>query len=68
MYPLNPIHGDIAFADRQYQNNIHDYHLVKNMNSAIKKIAVAAIRNQWIKGVKDIIMRYANKYFFPLMD
>ena len=38
------------------------------MNSALKKKTVAAINNQWIKGSKDMVMGYANKYFFKLMD
>ena len=37
VYSINPMHGVIAIANRKYQNNIHDYHLVKNMNSALKK-------------------------------
>ena len=60
-YPINPKHGNIAVADRQYQNNLHEYHLVKNTNSALKKIFVTAIDEQWIKGVKDVMMGYANK-------
>ena len=60
-YPINPKHGNIAVADRQYQNNLHEYQLVKNTNSALKKIFVTAIDEQWIKGVKDAMMGYANK-------
>ena len=60
-YPINPKHGNIAVADRQYQNNLHEYHLLKNTNSALKKIFVTAIDEHWIKGVKDAMMGYANK-------
>ena len=49
-YPINPIHGDIAVADQQYQNDPHDYHLVNSMNISLKKIVVAVIDNQWLKG------------------
>ena len=59
-YPLN-LHGNIYVADLQYQNNIHNYYLVKNMNRALKKIFVAAINGQWIKGAKDMVMEYASK-------
>ena len=38
------------------------------MNSALKKIAVAAIDKQWIKGGKDMVMGYTNKPFVDLMD
>ena len=67
-YPIKPMHGEICVADRQYENNAYDYHLVKNMNSAIKKIAFAAIDGQWIKGEKYTVMGYANKSFVDLMD
>ena len=45
-YPLDTMNFDIAVANRQYQNIFHDYHPVKNMNSALYKIVVAAIDNQ----------------------
>ena len=67
-YPLNPTHGDISVTDRQYQNNLHKYHLVKNMNIALKKIFIAAIDNQWIKGTKYMVMGYSKKSFVELMD
>ena len=35
-YPIKPTHGNIYVADQKYQNNLHDYHLVKNMNSDLK--------------------------------
>ena len=38
------------------------------MNSAIKKIAIAAIRYQWIKGSKDMVMGYGNNSYMDLMD
>ena len=63
MYPLNPMHGNIAIVNRQYQNNLHYYHLVKNMNSALKKIVVAAMYDEWIKGQKYMVMVYANNSF-----
>ena len=45
-YPINPTHGNISVADQKYQNNLHNYHMVKNMNSALNKIVEAAIDNQ----------------------
>ena len=68
VYPLNTMHGEILVVYRKYQNNIHDYHLVKNMNSAVKKSSVMTINKQCIKGAKDMVMGYANKYFVELMD
>ena len=47
---------------------LHDYHLVKNMNSAFNNIIVAAIGNQWVKGSKNIVVGYANKSFVELME
>ena len=44
-------------------SNLHDYHLVKNMNNALNKIVVAAINDQWIKGAKYMVVGYASKYF-----
>ena len=38
------------------------------MNSPLKKIFVAAIDHQWIKGEKDMVMGYENKSFVELMD
>ena len=40
----------------------------KKMNSALKKIIVAATGDQWIKGEKYMVMGYTNKYFVELMD
>ena len=37
------------------------------MNSALNKIVVAAIDDQWNKGGKYIVMGWANKYFVELM-
>ena len=37
------------------------------MKSDLKKIAVADIDEQWIKGTKDMLMGYSNKYFVELM-
>ena len=68
VYPLNPTQSYITVADRQYQNNVYNYHLVKNMNSSLKKIDVTDIDEQWIKGAKDMAMGYVNKYFVGLMD
>ena len=68
MHPINSTHGDIAVSDRQYQNNLHDYHTFKNMNSALKKIVFAAIYEQWIKGAKDMVMGCAKKSFVELME
>ena len=42
-YPQKPTHGDIAIVDRQYQNNLHNYHLVKNMNITLNKTVNADI-------------------------
>ena len=67
-YPINPMHGNIAVADQKYQNNLHVYHLVKNMNSFLKKIIVTDIDNQWIKGSKDIVIGYAKTLFVELME
>ena len=68
VYLINPTQGNISIADQQYQNNIHNYHLVKNMNSSLKKIVVAAFNNQWMKGAKDLVMVYANKKVLELVD
>ena len=38
------------------------------MNSALKKIVVADINDQWIKRAKDIVMGYANMSIVELMD
>ena len=67
-YPLSPTHRDITVADHQYQNSFYDYPLVKNMNSALKKIIVVTNEKQWIKGSKDMLMWYANKYFFNIVE
>ena len=37
------------------------------MNSALKKVVVAAIYDQWFKGGEDMVMGYENKYFVELM-
>ena len=66
-YPLNPTHGDIDISDRQYQNNLHNYHPVKNTNISLKIVYVKAIYNQCIKGAKDMVMGYPNKYSVELM-
>ena len=50
------MYGDISIVDWKYHNNLHDYHLVKNMNSDLNKIVVAAIDEQWIKGKKYMVM------------
>ena len=55
-YNNNPTHGNIAVNDQQYQNNIHHYHLVKTMNSSLKKIIITAINDQWVKGTEDMGM------------
>ena len=60
-YPLNPMYGDIAVPYQQYQNNIYDYHLVKELNSSHKKIFVADIDAQFIKEEKYMVVGYANK-------
>ena len=67
-YPLNPTHGAIAVADRQYKKNVYDYQLVKNMNSNLKKIFVAATNEKCIKVAKDMVMGYTDKSFVYLMD
>ena len=38
------------------------------MNRDLKKIVVADIDDQWIKGSKDMVMGYANRSFVELMD
>ena len=60
--PIKPMHGNNAATDWQYQNNFHDYHLVKNTNSALKEMVVSAINDQWMKGAKYMVMRYASKF------
>ena len=67
-YPLNLTHGYISISDQQYQNSLHEYHLVKNMNSDLNKISVAAIDEQWIKGGKYVVVGYSNKSFVEFMD
>ena len=67
-YHINPTHDNIDAADQQYHNNLHGYHLVNKINSSLKKISVAAINEHWIKGAKDMVMGYVNKYFRELMD
>ena len=67
MYPLNPMHGDISVLEQQYQNKLHDYRLFRNIHSTLKKIVVAYINNQWIKGGKDMVMGHTNKSFVKLM-
>ena len=56
--------GYIADAYWQYQNNVYDYQLVKNMNSYLKK---SSSRISIIKGSKDMVMGYANNSFVELM-
>ena len=68
VYPINPIHGYIDITYRKYQNNVYDYHLVKNMNRALKKIVVTAIDKQWIKVAKYMVMGYAKNSFVEMMD
>ena len=53
-YLINATHGEISVADQKYQNNLHNYNLVKNMNRAQKKTVVAAIDDQWLKGKKPL--------------
>ena len=67
MYPLNPTHVYITVVNRQYQNKLHDCHLVKNMNIYLNKIAVTAIDDQWIKESKDMVMEYSKKSFVEIM-
>ena len=38
------------------------------MNSALKKIVVTSIDNQWIKGTKYMVMGYAKNSFIELME
>ena len=66
MYPLNPTHVYITVVNRKYQNKRHDCHLVKNMNIYLKKIAVTAIDDQWIKESKDMVMEYSKKSFVEI--
>ena len=67
-YKLNPTQGNISVVYQSYQKNLHEYHLVKKMNSTLKKIFIAAINEQWIKWAKDMVVRYANKYFVEMMN
>ena len=67
-HPINPMHGNIAVANQQYPNNLYDYPLVKNMNSVLNKIVVAAINDHQNKVAKYMVMEYANKFFVERMD
>ena len=67
-YPINPTHEEISISGQQYQNNLHAYHLVNNMNSSLKKIVVTAINEQWLKGANKLLMGYADKTFLEQMD
>ena len=58
---------EFSIAGNSPQNNDYDYHLVKNMNSAIKKIGVADIDGNRIKGAKYMVVGHANKYFVEMM-
>ena len=68
MYPIKPTIGDISVINQQKQKTLYDYHLVKNMNSALDKIVLTAIDNQWIKGEKDMVMLNSKKSFVELVD
>ena len=68
VYPTNPIHGNIAVTDQQYQNNIHDYYRVKNTKSTPKKFTTAVIDYQRIKGEKCLLMGNTNKTSVELID
>ena len=65
-YPINPTNGNIIYTDQKFQNNLHKYHLVKNINTPLKKIFVTATDDKCLKGTKDMVMVYANKYFMEL--
>ena len=67
-YPTNPTHVKIAVTKQQYQNNLDGYHLVKSMEIYLKKIIIAAIYDQWIKGDKYIVMGYAKNLFVEFID
>ena len=62
------MHGNITVLDQQYQNNVSNYHLVKNMNSNLRKIVFAAIDNQCNKGAKYMVMGNSNYPFVELME
>ena len=66
-YPLNLTHGDTS-VENQQQKNFHKYQRVKNTNSALNKIVFTAIGDQCIKGLKDMVIGYADKYFVELLD
>ena len=67
-YPLNPMHGEIASKDWHCQNNVCEYHLIKNMKSALTEIFIAAIDEKCTNGTKYTVMGYTNKSFVELMD
>ena len=67
-HPQSPTHSNIAVTNQQYHNNMHGYHLVKSMDSYLKKIVVTAITKQWIKGAKYMVMGYAYNSFVELMN
>ena len=62
-YPLNTTHGEIAVAEWQYHNNLHDYNLPNKMESATKKTVVTAIREQRIREEIDMLIGHANNSF-----
>ena len=66
-YPINTTHNGITVYDKKYQNNLHDYHLVKNMNSAWRKLWPQKFDDQWLKGVKELVTGYENKTFVEPM-
>ena len=66
-YTINPSHGDIAIVDPQYNNNLHYYHLFKNMNSDMRDIIVSSINNLRLKGSKYLVVGYTNKTSVEIM-
>ena len=67
-YQINPTHGSIAVTNQQHQINIHNYHLVNNINISPKKILVAAINNHWLKEEKYLVVGYTNNTFLEQME
>ena len=66
--PPTPRTATLLSQTDNTKKNLHNYHLVKNMNRYLKKISVAAIYDQRIQGAKYMVIGYANKSFVELMD
>ena len=50
--PLNTTRGNIAVSYQQYQNNLHDYHLIKNMISVLKQLLSQLSTSSGLRGIR----------------